>query len=77
MKNLKDPSKKKVLVIGISSYVGRGRWLEENSIYYELLGKTQPKNLELDNEFILNIADLAELNSLWYKNYFKENKIWV
>ena len=49
--------------------------LEENSIYYELLGKTQPKNLELDNEFILNIADLAELNSLWYKNYFKENKI--
>jgi phosphoribosylformylglycinamidine synthase len=47
--------------------------LEENSIYYELLGKTQPKNLELDNEFTLNVADLAELNSLWYKNYFKES----
>ena len=47
--------------------------LQKNSIYYELLGKTQPKNLELTKEFILNIGDLAELNSLWYKNYFKEN----
>ena len=47
--------------------------LQKNSIYYEVLGKTQPKILELAKEFILNVTDLAELNSLWYKNYFKEN----
>jgi len=46
--------------------------LEENSIYYELLGKTQIDNLELNENFKLNLAELNKLNSSWFKNYFKE-----
>ena len=47
--------------------------LEKNSIYYEILGKTQSKSLELEKEFNMTLVELIELNSFWFKNYFKES----
>ena len=47
--------------------------LEKNSIFYEMLGKTQKDSLDLDKEFNIKLSDLNKLNSFWFKNYFKEN----
>ena len=47
--------------------------LDKNSIFYELIGNTQKDNLKLDNDFDIKIKDLVELNSYWFKNYFKES----
>ncbi|MBA1338433.1 MAG: phosphoribosylformylglycinamidine synthase [Pelagibacterales bacterium] len=47
--------------------------LEENSIYYEIIGKTQKDKLKLVNEFDINLQDLKDYNSFWFKNYFKDN----
>ena len=47
--------------------------LSENSIFYEILGKTKKNSLELDKEFNISIDDLNKLNSSWFKNYFNEN----
>ena len=46
--------------------------LEKNNIYYEIIGKTQEKNLDLNREFSIKIEDLNKLNSSWFKNYYKE-----
>ena len=46
--------------------------LEKNSIYYEVIGKTQKDYLDLDKEFKVELTELNELNSLWFKSYFKE-----
>ena len=46
--------------------------LEKNGIYYEIIGKTQEKNLDLDREFSINIEDLNKVNSSWFKNYYNE-----
>ena len=45
--------------------------LEENSIYYEIIGKTQKDSLTLDNEFDIKLTDLNKLNTFWFKDYFK------
>ena len=47
--------------------------MDKNSIYYEIVGKTQKDSLDLNNEFSIKLSDLSELNSFWFKNYFKEN----
>ena len=47
--------------------------LKENSVYFEVLGKTQKEYFDLDKEFNIKLADLIHLNSCWFKNYFKEN----
>ena len=47
--------------------------LEKNSVYFELLGKTQVDFLELENDFKISIDDLSKLNKSWFKDYFKEN----
>ena len=47
--------------------------LERNNIYYEIIGKTQKDSLYLNNEFNIKLNDLSELNSFWFRNYFKEN----
>ena len=47
--------------------------LEKNSIFYEMLGKTQKDSLVLDKEFNIKLNDLNKLNSSWFRNYFKEN----
>jgi len=47
--------------------------LEINSIYYEIIGKTQKDNFTLDKEFEIKLNDLNKINSFWFKNFFKEN----
>ncbi len=47
--------------------------LEKNSIYYEIIGKTQKDSLSLDKEFDIKLSDLNELNTFWFKDYFKED----
>ena len=47
--------------------------LKKNSIYYEIIGKTQKENLELNEEFSIRLKDLNRLSSDWFRNYFKEN----
>ena len=47
--------------------------LEKNSIYYEIVGKTQKDSLNLDKEFDIKLSDLNELNTFWFKDYFEEN----
>jgi len=50
-----------------------GKILDKNGIYYEMLGNTQKDFLDLDKEFSIKLSDLREFNSLWFKNFFKEN----
>ena len=45
--------------------------LKENSIYYEIIGKTQKDSLVLDNEFKMELSELNRLNSFWFRDYFK------
>ena len=47
--------------------------LNKNSVYYEIIGKTQKDNLDLDKEFKIKLTDLSELSSFWFKDYFKED----
>ena len=46
---------------------------EKNSIYYEIIGTTQKDSLDLENEFSMKLFELSELNSFWFRSYFKEN----
>ena len=39
----------------------------------EIIGKTQKDTLDLDDNFKVKLTDLNELNSFWFKNFFKEN----
>ena len=48
--------------------------LEKNSIFFDIIGRTQKNYLELDKEFNIKLHDLYKLNSFWFKDYFKENK---
>ena len=43
--------------------------LKSSNIYYEIIGKTQKKFFEFENEFKLDIKDLYNLNKKWYYNY--------
>ena len=45
--------------------------LEENSVYFEILGKTQKNILNLNKEFKVDVSELKDLNSSWFKSYFK------
>ena len=45
--------------------------LEKNSIFFDIIGKTQKDCLELDKEFNIKLYDLCKLNSFWFKDYFK------
>ena len=47
--------------------------LEKNSIYYEIIGKTQKESLNLDKDFDIKLTDLDKYRTSWFKNYFKEN----
>ena len=47
--------------------------LEENGIFYEIIGNTQKDSLDLDKEFNIKLNNLYKLNSFWFRNYFKEN----
>ena len=45
--------------------------LKENSIYYEIIGKTQKDSLNLDKEFEIELSELNRLNTYWFRDYFK------
>jgi len=47
--------------------------LEKNSVYYEIIGKTQKDRLDLEREFSLKLSELSKVNSFWFRNYFKED----
>ena len=47
--------------------------LEKNSIYYEIIAKTQKDNLDLDKKFNISLTELSKINSMWFKNYFNES----
>ena len=47
--------------------------LKNNSIFYEIIGKTQKDSLNLDKEFNVKLSELYQLNSFWFKNYFGEH----
>ena len=45
--------------------------LDNNSVYYEEIGKTQKEMLDIDKEFSYKLSELVKLNLLWFKDYFK------
>ena len=47
--------------------------LEENSIYFEIIGNTQKNNLDVDKHFSEKVSDLDEINSTWFENYYDES----
>ena len=47
--------------------------LEENNIYYDIIGMTQNDRISLENEFDVKLSELDELNTFWFRNYFKYN----
>mgnify|MGYP001163559206 CR=1 FL=1 len=47
--------------------------LKENSIYFEIIGKTQKDILEINKDLNIKILELDKLNSLWFRKNFEEN----
>ena len=47
--------------------------LKKNSVYYEIIGKTQKDSLDLEKEFNIKLSELSKINSVWFRNYFDEN----
>jgi len=47
--------------------------LKENSVYFEIIGKTQNDSLDLNKDLSVKITELSKLNSFWFKKYFEEN----
>ena len=45
--------------------------LTKNSVYYEMIGKTQKDSLDLDKEFKIELSELNRLNSFWFRNNFE------
>ena len=44
--------------------------LENNSVYFEIIGKTQKEDLVVENLFSVKVSELIDLNAFWFKNYF-------
>ena len=44
--------------------------LTKNSIYFEIIGKTQKDSINLSNEFNVLLSELEKLNSSWFNNFF-------
>ena len=47
--------------------------LKKNSVYYEIIGKTQKDSLDLEKEFSIKLSELSKINSIWFRDYFDEN----
>ena len=47
--------------------------LKKNSVYYEIIGKTQKDSLDLEREFNIKLSELSKINSIWFRSYFDEN----
>ena len=46
--------------------------LKENSVYFEIIGKTQKDNLDINKDLSIKVTDLKKTNSFWFNNYFSE-----
>ena len=46
--------------------------LNDNSIYYEILGVTQKETLEINSDESVKVSELSRINSSWFKNYYGE-----
>ncbi len=49
------------------------RILNDNSIYFENIGKTQEKYMEVKNEFKASLDEIEKLYKYWFHNYFGES----
>ena len=49
-----------------------GKILEKNNIFHEIVGITQKDNFSLDKDFNVNLSELKNYSTYWFKNYFKE-----
>ena len=47
--------------------------MEENNIYYDIIGMTQNDRISLENEFDVKLSELDKLNTSWFRDYFKYN----
>tara|TARA_Y100000590_G_scaffold344982_1_gene394532 strand:+ start:3 stop:1046 length:1044 start_codon:yes stop_codon:yes gene_type:complete len=47
--------------------------LKENGVYFEEIGETQKDNLDIGKNLSIKIDKLSQLNSFWFKEYFKES----
>ena len=45
------------------------KFLNESSIFYEKIGRTQKNYFEIEGEFKKDINDLFKINDKWYNNY--------
>ena len=50
--------------------IGSQKWIDGKLNTFELIGKTQKNSLALDGEFNIELSELNELNSSWFRNYF-------
>ncbi len=48
------------------------KFLENNEVFYEIIGKTQKESLDLGKELSIRVKDLYTENSIWFKSYFNE-----
>ena len=44
--------------------------LAKNSIYFEIIGKTQKDSINLSNEFNVMLSELDKLNSTWFNDFY-------
>jgi phosphoribosylformylglycinamidine synthase subunit PurL len=45
--------------------------LKENSIYFDIIGKTQKDDIEINNNLSIKVVELNKINSYWFNNYFE------
>ena len=48
------------------------RILKDNSIYFEKIGKTQEKYMEVEKQFKITLNEIEKLHKYWFNNYFGE-----
>ena len=46
--------------------------LKKNSVFFEIVGKTQKDSLDINKDLSVKIIELINWNSFWFKSYFKE-----
>ena len=46
--------------------------LKKNSIFFEIIGKTQKDSLDINKDMSVKITELKDCSSFWFKNYFNE-----
>ena len=47
--------------------------LKKNSVFFEIIGKTQKDSLDINKDLSVKINELINWNSFWFKSYFNED----